>query len=70
MRRQEMYKLACNTEHCASCASHLVNDATAWLPKANAVLGPSRGQEIVNLLVGLDGMLQISNSTIKALSAW
>jgi len=41
----------------------LVNDTAAGPPEANAVLGTSTGKEIIDLLVGLHGKLQVSLPT-------
>ena len=41
----------------------LVNDTTARPPEANAVFGTSTGKEIIDLLVGLHGKLQVSLAT-------
>jgi hypothetical protein len=53
----------------AAAAAHLVDDAGARLPEANAILGASRGQEVVHLLVGLDGSRQVGNATKLAFPA-
>ncbi len=41
----------------------LMNDTAAGPPEANAVFGTSTGKEIINLLVGLHGKLQVSLPT-------
>lgn len=43
--------------------SYLVDDSGPWLPEADAILGSSRGQEVVHFLVRFDGMRQIRRST-------
>lgn len=53
----------------AAAAAHLVDDAGARLPEANAILGASRGQEVVHLLVGLNGSRQVGNATKLAFPA-
>ena len=46
-----------------------MNDSAARLPEPNAILGPRRGKEVVHLLVGLDGMLQVCHTSIETLPA-
>ena len=41
----------------------LVNNTAARPPEANAVFGSSTGKEIIDLLVGLYGKLQVSLPT-------
>lgn len=58
--------ISCSTSACVSIrrtAAYLVDDAGAWLPEADAVLGAGGGQEIVHLLVCLDGGRQVSDAT-------
>lgn len=52
-----------------SSTPHLVDDAGARLPEADAVLGPRRGQEVIDLLVHVLGKLQVGLATILALPA-
>ena len=42
---------------------YLVNDATAGMPEAHAVLGGRAAEEVVHLLVVGLGMLQVCNAT-------
>jgi hypothetical protein len=48
--------------HCAP--TDLVNDAGAWLPETNAVLGSRGGQEVIHLLVGLDSVLEVGSAAV------
>lgn len=40
-----------------------MDDATARLPEADAILGASTGKKVVYFLVGLDSILQVSLAT-------
>lgn len=43
--------------------THLVDDAAAWLPKANAILGTSSCQKVIHLFVGFHCQVQICLTT-------
>ena len=48
---------------------YLVDDATARFPEANAIFGTGGGQEVVDLLVGGGGVLQVCHCAKLALPA-
>lgn len=49
--------------------ANLVDDSRSGLPEANAVLGTSRGKEVVHLLVLLHSQRQIGDTTVLAITA-
>ena len=46
-----------------------MDDATAGLPEANAVLGAGRRQEVIHLLVSHLGVLQVGDASERTLPA-
>ena len=46
---------------------HLVNNTRAWLPKSDAILCSGCSKEVIDLNIGLDGILKIGDTAEASL---